>query len=249
MLPALRRPLFRGLGEEAFRAQLGKQHAHFNSLLRQLPDLARVANDAVFAETERLLKQLLFTLRNLRAAFVDILPKRLYLEVMTGLLDLPMQEMLDRVLRLRDIGIEDCNQLHHLMKTLLDARSSITSSEQIAAAGATDDAAASSTGNGSQMQGIVVGDYEQDGYVLIQADSLNNAPGSSGDDSGVGSSASVCLSLMPKITILAVSVVIATSHFSADVFVPPHDDSSHLPTIFNDWRRVRRTGLPLWQSS
>lgn len=44
---------------------------------------------------------------------------------MANLLDFTMKDIMDRVLNLRDIGIEDCNQLHHLMKTLVDAHASI----------------------------------------------------------------------------------------------------------------------------
>ena len=68
-------PQFRSLGEQAFRAQLQKQRDFFAKVLNQLPDIARISEEAVFEEAERLVKQLLLTLRNLRAAFTDVLPR------------------------------------------------------------------------------------------------------------------------------------------------------------------------------
>ena len=37
-------PLFRRLGEEAFQTQLQKQHAFFESVLKQLPDFSRLGD-------------------------------------------------------------------------------------------------------------------------------------------------------------------------------------------------------------
>ena len=79
---------------------------------------------------------------------------------MAGLIDLPMQHILERVCALRDIGIEECNQLFHLMQTILDARSSVVPK--------TPGVSGASTGEGEGASGAA--DDQQDGFVLVEAD-------------------------------------------------------------------------------
>jgi len=64
-----------------------------------------------------------------------------------------MQNLLDRVLSLRDVGIDECNQLHHLMQTVIDARNSVVPQAYTTAAAGESDSS-----------------KQQDGFVMIEAE-------------------------------------------------------------------------------
>ena len=116
-----------------------------------------------------------------------------YAEVMAGLIDLPMQHIMDRVCGLRDIGIEECNQLYHIMKTIIDARESVVPAGSSSLSGQPDGGGGAGGGGGGGSARQQQEQEQQDGYILVEAEARAAAgtAASSGDVSATTRSVGV----------------------------------------------------------
>jgi hypothetical protein len=111
---------------------------------------------------------------------------------MAGLVDLAAADLLARVLAIRDIGIEEGNQLHHLMKTVLDAHASVCTARKRSSSSSSLAAATTNRGGGGRGSGggDVLGE-QQDGFVLVEAEEASASGGGVAAASAAGPHSSV----------------------------------------------------------